>query len=86
MTDAPTNEIAIGRKIRLFATFSPRSDSRSASTATAMPKTTVTDGTSSSHSRLLVIESQNSSDRSPVKIVEKLSSPTYSVLSSLAKA
>ncbi len=61
MAEAPTKEIAIGRKTVLLATFSPVADNRSAKTATAIPITTVTAGTTSSHRTLLTIELRNAS-------------------------
>ncbi len=59
MAEAPTNEIAIGRKMKLFATFSPWVLSRSPRTATMTPKTTVTAGTTAIHRTLLRIDCQN---------------------------
>jgi hypothetical protein len=61
MVAAPTKEIAIGRKMRLFEIFSPVAERRSAKRATITPNATVTAGTMSNQSRLFVMDSQNSS-------------------------
>ena len=53
MIPAPTNEIAIGRKIRDLATFSPLD--RSASTATPRPSAVDREVTTTTHQRLLKI-------------------------------
>ena len=55
MTAAPTNEIAIGRKISDLAIASPRR-SRSASVAKTRPMLTATSGTSTIHSAVLRID------------------------------
>ncbi len=52
-TDAPTMLIAIGRNMIVFAVFSPRGLSRSASTATARPTITHAAGTMRIQSRVL---------------------------------
>ena len=83
MAEAPTNEIAIGRKMKLLETFSPVADSLSARTATMTPNTTVSAGTINNHRRLLVIACQNASD---LKMNLKLSRPTYAELSAFANA
>src|SRR5687767_15963005 len=54
MTPAPTNEMAIGRKISDLAMFSPLA--RSASTATARPSAVDSNVTVMTHHRLLMIE------------------------------
>jgi hypothetical protein len=54
---APTNEIAIGRKMIDLEIFSQVGDSLSASTATARPIATVRAGTMKIHKTLLMIVS-----------------------------
>ena len=53
MMPAPTNEMAIGRKISDLAMFSPLA--RSASTATARPSDVASNVTTMTHQRLLMI-------------------------------